>query len=31
MSIDEEFLEGSKKKQFRNFVDLPPFSAVKIS
>jgi hypothetical protein len=31
MSIDEELIEGGKKKEFRTFVDLPPFSAVKIT
>jgi hypothetical protein len=31
LNIDEELIEGSKKKEFRTFVDLPPFSAVKIS
>ena len=31
MSIDEELIEGGKKEEFRTFVDLPPFSAVKIT
>ena len=31
LNVDEEYLEGGKKKELRKFDDLPSFSAVKIS
>jgi hypothetical protein len=31
MNIEPEFIEGGNKNELRNFLDLPSFSAVKIS